>query len=72
MTPPQTYDRPTHAQANSQLDGLADRMERLIVEPHTSAVKCEVLVETLMVIARNMPTEPKRQIARILAAYDQV
>lgn len=68
--PPQQYRAPDHAQANSQLEGLAERMERL-QSNDLCAAKGELLCTALMVIARNMPTEPRRQIARIINAYDQ-
>lgn len=71
------YQVPTHAESTSQLEVLAVRMERLAAghnNPGTDVRGCahEILAEALMVIARNMPDEPKRNIARILTAYDQV
>lgn len=71
------YENPTHAESTSQLEVLAVRMERLAAGHNNSGTDVrgcahEILAESLMVIARNMPDEPKRNIGRILTAYDQV
>lgn len=72
-----TFTEPDHVQANSQLDGLASRMERLASQPnraeyHLKTQAEEILQEALMVIARNMPDNPKKAIARMLNAYDRI
>lgn len=72
-----TYAKPDHVQASSQLDGLAARMERLASQPnraehHLKTASEEILQEALMVIARNMPDNPKQAIARMLNAYDRI
>lgn len=66
---------PEHAQANSQLAGLAARMERLTSTHDTRsshATADEILVEMLMVLGKNMPSEPRTQIGRALTAFDQI
>lgn len=52
-------------------------MERLASQPnraehHLKTASEEILQEALMVIARNMPDNPKQAIARMLNAYDRI
>lgn len=56
----------------NSIKDMTERMERLTQVKNAQGSASEILVMALMVIASNMPSRPRGEIAKLLDTYDRV